>query len=123
MIADIMHSLVTTNIVALIGPRRSFSIHAFRQRLDLRKRSAWVPSACHYCFLDDPRTQRIVVEPKLTNTAIVSVAQKFAGMTITKWFDFPHKRSALLEVSRERFFQLMPLPSKAQEAERQVAKL
>lgn len=69
---------------------------------------AWLPSVLHYIFLSDARTQRIVMEPRLSNAKIIDYMCRAGGFCVTKWFDFPHKRSALLELSRERFFQLSP---------------
>ncbi|EIN04595.1 hypothetical protein PUNSTDRAFT_55335 [Punctularia strigosozonata HHB-11173 SS5] len=69
---------------------------------------AWVSSLLHYLFLADSRTQRIVMEPRATNTKVIDYLCKFGGFCVTKHFDFPHKRSALLELTRERFFQLAP---------------
>lgn len=69
---------------------------------------AWASSIVHALFLADPRTMRIVMEPRLSNTKIIDYMGSSVGFVVTKHFDFPHKRSALLELSRERFFQLAP---------------
>jgi acetyl CoA:N6-hydroxylysine acetyl transferase len=34
---------------------------------------AWMPSLAHYCFLDDPRTQRVLCEPNEKNEKIIKV--------------------------------------------------
>ncbi|WP_396957793.1 GNAT family N-acetyltransferase [Nitrosomonas sp.] len=65
--------------------------------------SAWFPSLQHYLFLDDPRTQRIVSEPRHDNSRLIHHAQRL-GFNILKTFDFPHKRAQLLMLSREDFF-------------------
>ncbi|SCZ99549.1 BZ3500_MvSof-1268-A1-R1_Chr3-1g06088 [Microbotryum saponariae] len=51
-----LHMLVGSN--AHRGPRRI---------------RAWMPSLVHYCFLDEPRTQRVVCEPNEKNVKILQV--------------------------------------------------
>lgn len=65
--------------------------------------SAWMPSLSHYLFLDDCRTQRIVIEPRADNSKMIRSLAK-AGYALLKEFDFPHKRAMLGLLSRERFF-------------------
>jgi len=65
--------------------------------------TAWLPSISHYLFLDDDRTQRIVIEPRSDNTKMLkNLAQ--CGYAFLKRFDFPHKRAMLGMLPRERFF-------------------
>jgi acetyl CoA:N6-hydroxylysine acetyl transferase len=65
--------------------------------------TAWLPSISHYLFLDDCRTQRIVIEPRADNYKMVRNLGK-CGYAILKEFDFPHKRAMLGMLLRERFF-------------------
>jgi acetyl CoA:N6-hydroxylysine acetyl transferase len=65
--------------------------------------AAWLPSLVHYLFLDDPRTQYVVAEPRSDNARMIDYLAR-AGFCKTKEFDFPHKRAALMMVSREVFF-------------------
>lgn len=65
--------------------------------------TAWLPSISHYLFLDDCRTQRIVIEPRPDNYKMVRNLGK-CGYANLKEFDFPHKRAMLGMLLRERFF-------------------
>jgi hypothetical protein len=62
----------------------------------------------HYMFLDEPRTERLVGEPKSSNSSVL-MYDLMHGMAVDKFVDLPHKRSALMVLSRERFFQICPL--------------
>lgn len=65
--------------------------------------TAWLPSLSHYLFLDDTRTQRIVVEPRFDNLKMRKSLPR-CGYELLKEFDFPHKRAVLGLLQRERFF-------------------
>ncbi|MFC6336760.1 GNAT family N-acetyltransferase [Pseudomonas sp. CCM 7891] len=67
------------------------------------KVASWLPALVHYLFLDDPRTQRVVAEPRADNAKMISYMQS-QGFYCEKEFDFPHKRAALMVLGRERFF-------------------
>jgi hypothetical protein len=61
----------------------------------------------HYMFLDEPRTWNLVGEPAATSSTVL--AYDFVhGFHVEKLMDLPHKRSALMMVSREKFFTLSP---------------
>jgi RimJ/RimL family protein N-acetyltransferase len=65
--------------------------------------TAWLPSISHYLFLNDCRTQRIVIEPRADNYKMIRNLGK-CGYANLKEFDFPHKRAMLGMLLRERFF-------------------
>lgn len=67
------------------------------------KVAAWLPSVCHYLYLTDPRTDKIVSEPRADNQKMIDYLQKH-GFAKLKEFNFPHKRSALMSQLRESFF-------------------
>lgn len=66
--------------------------------------TAWFLSLQHYLFLDDPRTQHIVAEPRHDNARLIRNARR-SGFDLVKTFDFPHKRAQLIMLLREKFFQ------------------
>ena len=66
---------------------------------------AWLLGLAHYLFLSDPRTARIVSEPRADNAKMIGYLQQ-AGFEKVKEFDFPHKRAALMLLSRRHFFEL-----------------
>jgi len=66
--------------------------------------AAWLPSLVHFMFLDDPRTRHVVAEPRADNAKMIGYMQQ-AGFYKAKEFDFPHKRAAMMMLSREAFFE------------------
>ena len=68
------------------------------------KVASWLSALTHYLFLDDPRTQRVVAEPRADNAKMIGYMQG-QRFYCEKEFDFPHKRAALMVVGRERFFE------------------
>lgn len=65
--------------------------------------TAWLTSITHYLFLDDPRTQRVVGEPRADHVQQIRNLDK-SGYAKVKEFDFPHKRALLISMLRERYF-------------------
>jgi RimJ/RimL family protein N-acetyltransferase len=68
------------------------------------KVASWLSALVHYLFLDDPRTQRVVAEPRADNARMIGYMQD-QRFYREKEFDFPHKRAALMVLGRERFFE------------------
>ncbi|VVQ05104.1 hypothetical protein PS918_04561 [Pseudomonas fluorescens] len=68
------------------------------------KVASWLAALTHYLFLDDPRTQRVVAEPRADNGKMIGYMQG-QRFYCEKEFDFPHKRAALMVLGRERFFE------------------
>lgn len=64
----------------------------------------------HYMFLDDPRTSFVVGEPKHTNHRVLEL-DALHGFHVEKFVDLPHKRSAFVRCSRERYFGLCTVGS------------
>ncbi|MFG1478722.1 GNAT family N-acetyltransferase [Xanthobacter sp. V4C-4] len=65
--------------------------------------ATWLPSLMHYIFLDDPRTTRVVGEPRADHHQQLRNLDR-SGFARVSSFDFPHKRAALVMLTRERFF-------------------
>lgn len=73
--------------------------------LGLDNTSVALRSAMHMIFLDEPRTQHIVGEPRSDNKRVLKYLQLIPGWKFVKEFDFPHKRAALLMADRDVFFK------------------
>ncbi|MDE1221691.1 acetyltransferase [Vibrio aestuarianus] len=65
---------------------------------------AWMKAITHYLFIDDNRTQRIVLEPRSDNHRLFNRIEQ-VGYRKCFEFNFPHKRSALLMQTRSEFFK------------------
>lgn len=72
--------------------------------LGFENTDAALRSICHFIFLDDPRTRKIMAEPRSDNGKVLRYVETFKAWKKLKEFDFPHKRAALLECRREKFF-------------------
>lgn len=75
-----------------------------KKHLGFNNTDAMLKAACHCLFLDEPRTRKIMAEPRHDNVAILKYIETFVAWKKLKEFDFPHKRAALLECRRELFF-------------------
>ncbi|MCY7295180.1 GNAT family N-acetyltransferase [Alteromonas sp. a30] len=64
---------------------------------------AWAKNMLLYCFQDEPRTQRLLGEPKASNAVVIGMSERI-GMFKQFEFDFPHKRAMLLQCDRDTFF-------------------
>lgn len=65
--------------------------------------TAWLTSISHYLFLSDPRTRRIVGEPRIDHVQQIRNLDR-SGYAKLKEFDFPHKRAQLVVMLREHYF-------------------
>ena len=65
---------------------------------------AILKSLTHFLYLEDRRTRKIMAEPRSDNQKVLRYLETFVAWKKLYEFDFPHKRSALLECTRERFF-------------------
>lgn len=76
-----------------------------KKYLGFKNTDALLKSASHFVFIDDPRTRKIMGEPRHDNQKLLKYLLHFKSWRKIKEFDFPHKRAALLECNRELFFQ------------------
>ena len=67
------------------------------------KLKGWFNSLMHYMFLDDPRTQRILGEPRIDHDRQIDFL-KSQGFGHLKDIQLTHKKAALLRLEREFFF-------------------
>lgn len=71
------------------------------------KVKAWLSALCRFLFEDSPGTRRIVSEPRHDNYKMIGYLRK-QGFEKIKEFDFPHKRAALMLLTRDTFFKEQP---------------
>ncbi len=57
-----------------------------------------------FLFEDESRTQKVWGEPREDNKKVLKIAEYLPGWSHVGVFDFPHKRSNLLEAERTRFY-------------------
>ncbi|KAI0827023.1 acyl-CoA N-acyltransferase [Trametes gibbosa] len=79
----------------LVGEEKFRGIH---------RSKAWISAIHHFLFLSDPRTQRVIGEPKASNDAVIKLSVA-VEMNVNTIFDFPYKRSVMTWLPRERFFK------------------
>ncbi|HET8791527.1 MAG TPA: GNAT family N-acetyltransferase [Modicisalibacter sp.] len=65
---------------------------------------AWLAGLSHYAYLAEPRTTRLVLEPRHDNRRLFRHLERL-GLSRLRDFDFPHKRASLVMGQRERFFE------------------
>lgn len=70
----------------------------------------WFTGLLHQIFLEDPRTERVMGEPRADNQVLLRHTQSVVSFKKMKEFDFPHKRAALMQCERDAFFELVSLP-------------
>ena len=76
--------------------------------LGKRFSNSWTKAMSHFLYLDDPRTSRLVGEPRADNQRLLKLLAP-AGWSVVKEFDFPHKRAALVNSHRRAFFHEVQL--------------
>ncbi|MCL9780399.1 acetyltransferase [Vibrio sp. S4M6] len=64
---------------------------------------SWMKAISHYLFLDDMRTEKIVLEPRYDNVRLFTRIEE-VGYKKHFEFNFPHKRSAFVSLERHAFF-------------------
>lgn len=65
---------------------------------------AWLGGLSHYAYLAEPRTTRLVLEPRHDNQRLFRHLERL-GLSRLRDFDFPHKRASLVMGHRDRFFR------------------
>ncbi|KIV97556.1 hypothetical protein PV10_01293 [Exophiala mesophila] len=60
----------------------------------------WLSALVHYCFLSDPRTETVMLEPRVDNTKFIDYL-KDTGFYKQGEVSFPHKQSAVMKLDRE----------------------
>lgn len=65
--------------------------------------AAWIRIVSCSIFSSEPATMKICTEPNVRNNSMRRILVE-GGYVLAKEFDFPHKRAALLECTRDRFF-------------------
>lgn len=65
--------------------------------------TAWC-SVSHFMFLEDSRTNHIVLEPRHDNQKIMKYVNAIDSFKVLKEFEFPHKKAKLICCDRSSFF-------------------
>lgn len=66
--------------------------------------AAWLGALVHYAFLDEPRTDRLVCEPRIDNRRMIDYLLRF-GFTAVGPIELPNKQALLLSLTRDAFLQ------------------
>ncbi|MCX4239968.1 GNAT family N-acetyltransferase [Paraliomyxa miuraensis] len=77
----------------------------------------WFLAMAHFLFLDEPRTQRLVGEPRVDQARVRSWADSTAWR-IEGTITMPHKRARLMTLRREDFFAQFSEASRERSGER-----
>ncbi|KAE8146152.1 siderophore biosynthesis protein [Aspergillus avenaceus] len=62
----------------------------------------WLSALVHYCWLADPRTETVMLEPRVDNTKVLEYLQN-AGFYKEGEVTFPHKQSNLMKIKRDHW--------------------
>lgn len=76
-----------------------------RKFLGRQNTQAVVQAILHHIYQDEPRTRRVLVEPRVDNDKVLRYARTEFGWRKLKEFEAPGWRSVLLENRREDFFR------------------
>ncbi|RKF74193.1 putative siderophore biosynthesis protein [Golovinomyces cichoracearum] len=64
--------------------------------------SCWLTALAHWAFIEDCRTNCLVLEPRVDNERFISYLQE-TGFLKEREITFPHKQSALMRLKRDQF--------------------
>ncbi|USD67623.1 GNAT family N-acetyltransferase [Vibrio sp. SCSIO 43136] len=64
----------------------------------------WSKAVVQYCFLVNSQTNHVMGEPRADNAKVLELTRR-VGFDNLFEFDFPHKRAAMLQCPRKRFFE------------------
>ncbi|EEA21651.1 hypothetical protein TMatcc_008928 [Talaromyces marneffei ATCC 18224] len=64
----------------------------------------WLSSLVHYCWLADPRTETVLLEPRVDNQKLISYLMQL-GFYKEGEVAFPHKQSAVMKINRDSWNQ------------------
>ncbi|EED16769.1 siderophore biosynthesis protein, putative [Talaromyces stipitatus ATCC 10500] len=64
----------------------------------------WLSSLVHYCWLADPRTETVLLEPRVDNQKLISYLLEL-GFYKEGEVTFPHKQSAVMKINRDSWNQ------------------
>ncbi|KAI4113506.1 MAG: hypothetical protein LQ345_005527 [Seirophora villosa] len=78
-------------IHALVGEQEFRGPHRVR---------VWLSALVHFCWLADPRTERVMLEPRVDNLKFVQYMVD-VGFYKEREIAFPHKQAALMKIRRE----------------------
>ncbi|KAI4105115.1 MAG: hypothetical protein L6R37_002919 [Teloschistes peruensis] len=76
---------------ALVGEQEFRGAHRVR---------VWISALVHCCFLADPRTERVLVEPRVDNHKFIGYLQS-VGFYKEREIAFSHKQAALMKIRKE----------------------